>query len=49
MSSTEPQVHAIPAVSNPETLGVQAVSAVQNLEIILRALAVCNHEILSVL
>ena len=33
MSSTLPRVQAIPGVSKPEMLGLQAVSAVQNLEI----------------
>ena len=48
MSSTEPRVQAVPAVSNPEVLGVQAESAVHNLEI-LQVLAEYNPEILPVL
>ena len=48
MSSTEHRVQAVPAVSNPEMLGVEAVSAVPNL-LILRELAVYNPEIPPVL
>ena len=33
LSRTEPQVQAVPAVSNPEILGVRALSAVQNLDV----------------
>ena len=47
MNSTEPRAQAMSAVSNPKILGVQAVRAAQNLEI-LRVLAVCNPEILAV-
>ena len=51
MSSTKPRVQAVPGVSNPNLLQVQAVSVVKpnpNLEI-LRVIPAFNPEILPVL